>query len=377
MTLFDSVGFNNIARMQGVPSKFNNVQNGSNSTELFSKSNTNSPDGKQILLEENLQKYILENFGDAGKTLIKAINEYNSSESAQIKEGDFNPAKAKLKNLALATLVLQGDAYNDTILTILNKLDIDEDTYLDILNGETFEPKNTLDANYDVKFTQGAFEFLPDSAMDAQTNLGPVWELGSKYYLDCEARGESVHREFTREAVQTPDGKIEMVLKSEEGLLYALDEYGQIANRLGESAEGLFGDGAKELVGYQSRESTSKLYDGATVLFNGEVFEGGIIVERDGTVIPTFINSEGKEMCISEYGDNKVVLEDYELSHAGSIGNLSPRWEVGNTVEGGFTTALTKDYTPVYVKDDVHYLVNPENGELARDSITSEPIPVE
>ena len=376
MTLFDSVGFNNIARMQGVPSKFNNVQNGSNSTELFSKSNTNSPDGKQILLEENLQKYILENFGDAGKTLIKAINEYNSSESAQIKEGDFNPAKAKLKNLALATLVLQGDAYNDTILTILNKLDIDEDTYLDILNGETFEPKNTLDANYDVKFTQGAFEFLPDSAMDAQTNLGPVWELGSKYYLDCEARGESVHREFTREAVQTPDGKIEMVLKSEEGLLYALDEYGQIANRLGESAEGLFGDGAKELVGYQSRESTSKLYDGATVLFNGEVFEGGIIVERDGTVIPTFINSEGKEMCISEYGD-KVVLEDYELSHAGSIGNLSPRWEVGNTVEGGFTTALTKDYTPVYVKDDVHYLVNPENGELARDSITSEPIPVE
>ena len=375
MTLFDSVGFNNIGRMQGVQPKCNNGQNDLNPTKLiFSKSETNSPDGKQILLEENLKNYISENFGDAGETLIKAINEYNSSESAQIKEGDFNPAKAKLKNLALATLVC--GAYNDTISTILSKLDIDEGTYFDILNGETFEPKKTLDANNDVKFTQGAFEFLPDSAMDAQTNLGPVWELGSKYYLDCEARGESVHREFTREAVQTPDGKIEMVLKADDGLLYALDEYGQIINTLGESAEGLFGDGAKELVGYQSRESTSKLYDGATVLFNGEVFEGGIIVEHDGTVIPTFINSEGKEMYISEYGD-KVMLEDYELSHTGSIGNLSPRWEVGNTVEGGFTTALTKDYTPVYVKDDVHYLVNPENGELARDSITSEPIPVE
>ena len=237
--------------------------------------------------------------------------------------------------------------------------------------------KQTVDKNGDVTFEQNAFVFPQDSTGAPLLDKGPIWELGSKYVnITAQKDGSWSKVEFTREAVKTPDGKIEMVLKGADGKLYPIDFQGYPSNGSYKNAEKLFGKGSFVLENYDVREPGSKHFDGASLLMDGKIYYGTVVVEHDGTVIPTFINSEGKEMCISEYGD-KVMLEDYELSHTGSIGNLSSRWEVGNTVEGGFTTALTKDYTPVYIKDGKQYRVNPENGELARDSITGEPIPVE
>ena len=394
---------------------------------IFGPGKRNKMKGKGFDLSRKDIK-TLEKMGPKGEELLAMLADFPSS----TEKSDLR--YVALRNKAMEVLVADGDIYDKDTYKLLSKFGISEDEYkakldanhesaelyidyyldennelvvqspVNVVSGKNYagkfleilqfedgniiyklrndkyasDFKQTVDKNGDVTFEQNAFVFPQDSTGAPLLDKGPIWELGSKYVNITEQKDGSWSKvEFTREAVKTPDGKIEMVLKGADGKLYPIDFQGYPSNGSYKNAEKLFGKGSFVLENYDVREPGSKHFDGASLLMDGKIYYGTVVVERDGTVIPTFINSEGKEMCISEYGDNKVVLEDYELSHAGSIGNLSPRWEVGNTVEGGFTTALTKDYTPVYVKDDVHYLVNPENGELARDSITSEPIPFE
>lgn len=426
MTFLDGVGFNNVQNMLGTQSNANVLKLEANEP-IFGPGKRK---GNEFDLSRKEYKTLIEALkkrGQEGEILLAMLADFSSS----TEKSDLR--YVALRNKVMEVLVADSDIYDKDTYKLLSKFGISEDEYkakldanhesaelyidydldennelvfkspVNIVSGKNYagkfleilqfedgniiyklrngkyasDFKQTVDKNGDVTFEQNAFVFPQDSTGAPLLDKGPIWELGSKYVNITEQKDGSWSKvEFTREAVKTPDGKIEMVLKGADGKLYPIDFQGYPSNGSYKNAEKLFGKGSLVLENYNVREPGSKHFDGASLLMDGKIYHGTVVVERDGTVIPTFINSEGKEMCISEYGD-KVMLEDYELSHTGSIGNLSPRWEVGNTVEGGFTTALTKDYTPVYIKDGVHYLVNPENGELARDSITGEPIPVE
>ena len=425
MTFLDGVGFNNVQNMLGTQSNQNVLKSQANEP-IFGPGKRNKMKGKGFDLSRKDIK-TLEKMGPKGEELLAMLADFPSS----TEKSDLR--YVALRNKAMEVLVADGDIYDKDTYKLLSKFGISEDEYkakldanhesaelyidyyldennelvvqspVNVVSGKNYagkfleilqfedgniiyklrndkyasDFKQTVDKNGDVTFEQNAFVFPQDSTGAPLLDKGPIWELGSKYVNITEQKDGSWSKvEFTREAVKTPDGKIEMVLKGADGKLYPIDFQGYPSNGSYKNAEKLFGKGSFVLENYDVREPGSKHFDGASLLMDGKIYYGTVVVERDGTVIPTFINSEGKEMCISEYGD-KVVLEDYELSHAGSIGNLSPRWEVGNTVEGGFTTALTKDYTPVYIKDGKQYQVNPETGELARDSVTGEPIPFE
>ena len=423
MTFLDGVGFNNVQNMLGTQSNPNVLKSPADES-IFGPGEGNK--GKGFDLSRKDRK-TLEKMGPEGEKLLAMLADFSqSTENSDL-------LYVAIRNKAMEVLVADSNIYNEDTYKLLSKFGISEDEYkakldanhepaelyidcdldennefvvkfpVNIVSGKNYagkfleilqfedgniiyklrngkyasDFKQTVDKNGDVTFEQNAFVFPQDSTGAPLLDKGPIWELGSKYVNITEQKDGSWSKvEFTREAVKTPDGKIEMVLKGADGKLYPIDFQGYPSNGSYKNAEKLFGKGSFVLENYDVREPGSKHFDGASLLMDGKIYYGTVVVEHDGTVIPTFINSEGKEMYISEYGD-KVMLEDYELSHTGSIGNLSSRWEVGNTVEGGFTTALTKDYTPVYIKDGKQYQVNPETGELARDFVTGEPIPFE
>ncbi|MBR3889473.1 hypothetical protein IKJ53_03065 [bacterium] len=428
MTIHDKIEFSSIQKFASISETSTATKATSTDKPIFNGSEKKESKNKGFDLSRKEIK-TLEQMGEKGQKLLALLADFDSSNNS---ENPIVPQLITIRNTAIELLIADNIQYDKNTAKLLEKLGVSNDEYNKMLeqnykttftyinveinenneieyyqavssentqnySGKTFEIINyendkttylrnengniseytqVKDANGDTKFEQNSFEYLTDSTGAPLLDNGPVWELGSTCKCMFLEEDVAYEIEFTREAVKRPDGSFEMVLKDSAGGLYPIDENGQPVLNFGQTLEELYGDNTKMITDYNNPKDGAKLYDGSTLLFNGEIYEGSVIVEQDGTVIPSFINQYGEEKYLEEY-ENRVSLDDYDLNHTGAVGFFSQRWEVGNTVEGGYTTALTDDYKPVYEKDGKHYLVDPETGELARNLMTGEPILVE